>query len=554
MNKEINKNFDFKIGADPEFSIILQNKRIDAQKTIGEILKNKREFKLGRQGYEYSNYGNIGWDGAAQTGEIRPTAEITPEKVIKNLKKLFNAFGKYMSIFELSTLSQHATIGGHIHIEQDEENVKKQKNIHHQISSFYLPILMSENKINLSLRLRQGYGAITDYRCQSVTLKNNETIKTYEFRTPSAEWLTTPKIATATLAYIATIYHEIINNPTNIKKYKNILLKNENQAEAFQTLAIQEYEPVTKILLKNIAKAIRTFEKYPAYKKEIEFILKPDLVIKEKIKNNYDINNGWELNITNKTNKKTLFSDKKFKEKLKEKDADIISKLVHIDYNDDAKVSEFVNALALRAGAFNWKLSKQYFIFGLKKGVKDIIVKNAQEKYLTGTKQIKTKEDYHLVENAFKRMIIKYEETGAISNLISVDFKTGKTISIKENILFIGLPYELRMKGDIKKLINLVWNIENNKLEKETINIANLTNEKGEIQKNREKSNNEEEQINAIRIDNGTSHSTRNQQNALQDLHRVEDFIAVESAEPQPYSENITNNNSSNNTPPVCAE
>ena len=46
MNPTTKENkFKFKIGADPEFSIVLQNKRIDAHATMSEILKDKKEFK-----------------------------------------------------------------------------------------------------------------------------------------------------------------------------------------------------------------------------------------------------------------------------------------------------------------------------------------------------------------------------------------------------------------------------------------------------------------------------------------------------------------------------
>ena len=246
MSKTKNKReFNFKIGADPEFSIILQNKRIEANRTITEILKTKKEFKALSNGFDLGKHGNIGWDGAAQTGEIRPSAEYSPDKVIKNLREIFNKFGKYMSIFELTTLSQFASIGGHIHFEASgKENTKKQINIHTQMASFYLPILMSENKINLSLRLKQGYGTLSDFKYNEllntpVTVEGPEgyylttkKVITYEFRTPSAEWLTTPKIAQATLAYLAVIYNEIINNPKNIKNFQNILLKSKLKQRA----------------------------------------------------------------------------------------------------------------------------------------------------------------------------------------------------------------------------------------------------------------------------------------------------------------------------------
>lgn len=520
------KKFDFKIGADPEFSIILQNKRIDACQTMKGILTGKKEFKetsMTNSGYNVGKFGNIGWDGASQTAEIRPNPSNVPNEVITNIGGLLHAFGKYMSIFELTTLSQHASIGGHIHFEAKPDwSTQKQKMIHAQMISFYMPILMSENKINLSLRIRQGYGAMRDFRFDNhhSTLPDQPVARTYEFRCPSAEWLTSPKIAEAVIAYLGVVYNEIINHPKNLKKCNKILLKSEEQTNAFQTLAIQEFDLLTGEMLKNIKKYIKTFALYETFKEEIEFILHPQQVIKEKTKFNYDINNGWSLSDLHKVTKREITSEKKFNAKLKDKDADTISKMLHIDYNDDAKVNEFVNALSLRAGAFNWKLSKQYFVFGLKKGIKEIIVKNMQNDYLTGTKQIKTRNDYSLIERAFEKMILKYSQTGSVPNLMTVDFKTGKPISLRNNMIFIGLPYDMRIEGKTKAFIDMIWQIENNKLSKTEIHPDQLTTEMGEIEKAKQEKEEVPEAIpeNAIRIDPGNSTSSRNQQNAIEDM------------------------------------
>lgn len=520
------KEFNFKIGADPEFSIILQNKRIDAKQTILEILKDKKEFKKQNMGFSISNCGDIGWDGASQTGEIRPTPAFTPEKVISNLNNLFKAFGKYMSIFELSTLSQHASIGGHIHFQSNPNwSKQKQKTIHTQLISFYMPILMSENKINLALRIRQQYGALSDFRFERKGENNDGIpIETYEFRSPSAEWLTTPKIAQATLAYLSVIYNEITNHPRSISKYKDILLKSDKQTEAFQTLAIQEYDILNQTILRSIKKYIKTFHMYKEYQDEINFILNPKAIIKEKMKYNYDINQGWGISqAIIPATKREIISEKKFKEKIKNKDADVISRILQIDYNNDAKVSDFVNALSLRAGAFNWKLNKQYFIFGLKKGIKETIIQNAKQEFLSGLEQITTRDDYELIQHAFIKMSCRYTETNAAPNCITIDFKTGKTTSMKSNIIYIGLPYEMRMKGKTKEFINTIWDIENEKLVPLPTNpdfLNSLTSDPGEITKAKQQQKETPEDFpqNAITLADNESTSSRNQQRAIENL------------------------------------
>ena len=42
------KQFDFKIGADPEFVLTMQGRKVDAKQTIELVLKNKEEFKKSR--------------------------------------------------------------------------------------------------------------------------------------------------------------------------------------------------------------------------------------------------------------------------------------------------------------------------------------------------------------------------------------------------------------------------------------------------------------------------------------------------------------------------
>lgn len=52
---------------------------------------------------------------------------------------------------------------------------------------------------------------------------------------------------------------------------------------------------VNKLLLKQISLKVKKFKLYDQYKKEIDFILSPKEVIKEKELNNYNIITGWNL-------------------------------------------------------------------------------------------------------------------------------------------------------------------------------------------------------------------------------------------------------------------
>ena len=55
--------------------------------------------------------------------------------------------------------------------------------------------MISENKTNLNLRIKQHYGELNDFRIDKhFNYKDGTDGFTFEFRCPSAEWLTTPKI------------------------------------------------------------------------------------------------------------------------------------------------------------------------------------------------------------------------------------------------------------------------------------------------------------------------------------------------------------------------
>ena len=61
------KKFNFKIGADPEFVLTMQNRKVDAKQTMELMLNKKEGFKLTPDGFDVDPFGNIGWDGAAST-------------------------------------------------------------------------------------------------------------------------------------------------------------------------------------------------------------------------------------------------------------------------------------------------------------------------------------------------------------------------------------------------------------------------------------------------------------------------------------------------------
>ena len=468
MTTKKNKEFNFKIGADPEFILTMQGQKVHAKETMKLLLTPHKEFKPGKsdKGFSVGKFGEVGWDGADGTAELRPSPSNSPKEIVKNIAGILAAMSKHITICDMTTMSEFCSIGGHIHLEVAKGEMwsaEKTNTIHKRMSSFYLPLLISENKTNLSLRLKQGYGTLKDQRIEEHFIHDDgKPGYTYEFRSPSAEWLTTPKLAEATLAYMGTVYHEILNNPKNFENFNDLIYKNEKQAEALQNLAIMEFSLLTETIVKTAHKYIKTFEMYDTHKELIEYLFNPAQVIKDKQKANYDITQGWGFAKTATVpKKKQIMSTKKQIQKIASKeDFDALKKVMNIHYNDDTNVALFAESFKDRVAAFNWKLKNNYFIFGVRKGIDTIIAQNGKGEYLKGEEIIKTLLDKNQMDNLFKKMNTKFNTQNSGGNTITIDFATGKAKDARKKSILIGLPYKMRIEEDLTAFLNLIWSLE----------------------------------------------------------------------------------------------
>ena len=525
----IKKGFEFKLGADPEFVLTMQGRKVDAKQTMQIALSRKPGFKADRNdmGFDVEPYGNIGWDGASSTAEIRPNASYKPQDVVNNLGGMFKAFVKHISFCDMSTISEYSSVGGHLHFEipKGEKWTAEKKNmIHRRMASFYLPLIISENKTNLNIRLKQTYGALKDNRIeQKFKYEDGAPGFTYEFRVPSAEWLTTPKLAQATIAYMGVVYHEVLKHPKNFSKFNDIIYKSDKQGDALQTLAIMEFDILTQSILSKIKKYIKTFEMYEYYKDEIEYIFNPKQVIKDKQKADYNIAIGWNL-IGKTLPKKSeiLSSKKKIQGIAAKKDFDNLKSVINIHYNEDTNVGLFADSLKDRVAAFNWKLKNNYFLFGMRKGIPAIIAKNLKKEYLTGQKIIKTVLEKEYVDRLFEKMGTKFNNNNGVLNNATLDFMTGKVKDMRESVIVVGIPYAMRIEENIKPFLNFIWTLEkgdiskmNKKDETRLIDDTNLPlNQQGEIYRILTK---QTETAPEVVMDAG-SHSLQNHVRALNEM------------------------------------
>jgi hypothetical protein len=462
------KPFPFTIGADPEFTILIGNRRVNAGSFIPNLFE-KSGFERKNDGFNVQNKVNVGWDGCSSTGEIRPSPSPYPSVVVDNLRTGLQALTKNLSIFDLNTTSKRASIGGHIHfLIQPNNTSNTNRQIHRCLAAFYLPLLLADDVVDLNLRSKSGgYGSINDFRVEA-----HSGATTFEFRVPSAEWLTTPKTAEATLTYLATVYNEIIKDPKAFaSKYKEIVWTKEEQASALQDMILSNYIGPIENVFKKIQKAIKTFEYYEENKTLIDYCFRPKQVLLDKNNVNFNIIDGWNLHSKAPT-KRQILNNKVASLKAKNINMDLFSETVTIYTNPELNIEVFANELKKRVLAYNWKLKHSYFLFGMRNGIKDFIVFNkAMEKIYDGG-QLTTVMDVHSIEDTFHRMDSRFptDNLGSASD----------NAKNKKNHIMIGVPYDMRQNIVLKPFIQLIYDIESGNLKPEPMKKENLKDDTNE--------------------------------------------------------------------------
>ena len=452
----VTKTLPFTMGCDPEFTFIHSEKRASAQDLFQMLIRDT--LPLVSNGYKVGDHGDIGWDGAAATGEVRPKQNVSPKKVIENLQKLFDATIKDFRLFSVTTQSSHAPIGGHIHIGLTEEQQgypqAKFQSINKILSTYYIPLLMGDDPINLRVRMRNDYGKITDFRTGDHG--------TFEFRAPSAEWLTTPEIAEATLAFFGVLWHEIDKHPETFKQ-DNFIYKTNQQGSSIQELIVNEYDVLGKSMLKAIKKRIRTFELYPMFSDEIELIINHEKVRRLKKEVNYDIRQGWKIAGTSTMPTKRAINNKTLvNTKLLNTNVDFMMRLINFSFNQDTNVSTYASELKKRVIAFDWKLKNNYSFFGMRKGVDNYMVKDGNNEYLKGANSIKTTGDKLMMDDLFSRMSSRLSTANE------------RRVENRHKSIIIGIPYKDRIMENTTDFINIIHDIERRALKPVSLKIDSL--------------------------------------------------------------------------------
>lgn len=468
------KPFPFTLGADPEFTILIGGRQSIANSFFQAIFRNK--YPSGNQGYNVTPNINVGYDGSAATGEIRPAPSNSPAKIVEYLKDGFAATVKEMPIVDLVTSSKRAPIGGHIHIGIENPSQPYLTALHNCIASFYLPLMVGEDIVDLNFRRENGsYGRMSDFRSET-----HGGARTYEFRTPSAEWLTTPKIALATLAYIGAVYNECYKNPTEFsKKYANVVWRSAEQGNALQSMLLTNYLGPIQTVINDIKKAVRNFEFYQEYKNEIEYLFRPQQVLLDKQKAQFNIVKGWGLE-PKLPAQRDILNTKLVNQKADSINLDTFDELVNVASNkNDKNIELFSSELKKRVLTFGWKMNNNYFLFGLRKGIKDFMIFNKAHEFLYHGSQIKTMSDAEAAEDVVQRIDQKFKMDP------SADF-SDKQSSMRRHVM-IGIPYSLRQSSNVRPFLKMIFDLERGKYKPARLLASSLPEDRNNSNKERGK-------------------------------------------------------------------
>lgn len=481
--------FPFTMGADPEFTVVSGTRPMNAEDIFATFFKGLKYKKGpdGRAGGFQLPGGDIGNDSHPATGELRPNPG-TPHEVVNNLRLLFAEAHKRMPFVDLTTLTVAAATGGHIHLSVPEElnqalenKTAKWSAIERTIGMFVILIMMGENSLSRELRKRgSNYGDLLDFRYEAkFQHPSGARGYTMEVRGPTAEWITSEKIATGTLVYMAIAWDSILKG--KLDAIAPIMFLNKTQARETVGPLVDNYGNIQSTYLNKMRPFIRKHEAYKENKSALELILNPTRVIEEKKRVHYCINEGWGFTTNSKEIRTNDFMNDKEIEKATSKFPEqIIRNLSQFAWNQDLHVEQFATALSKRCIALGWKPKHEYFLFGMKKGMDAIVMRDEEGNFLSGQEIMQTKEDYKLIEHKFGRLGKKAVPVyGRVLHP-----RTGELAKEKdERRVMVGIPYAMRQKNDIKPLMRLVLNFEKNPKAYSSIELKSLPEGESKIKK-----------------------------------------------------------------------
>ena len=240
---------DFKIGADPEFGFLSNDRVVEAIDIIECENEDRDQF---------------GIDGCAVVAELRPSPSTNPLEVVSNIASVMYEGAKRNPetagcVWKAGSDVKGNPIGGHIHFGTNEitRRNKPRKQVFLRALDTYLAqtvILLEDPEEAVSRRQDSDYGGLSDCRDQRWG---------FEYRTPSS-WLTSPYVAAGVLCLAkAIVWETLYNGLDSGSDYEDI------DEDAFIEA---DLKPIRATFKKDLWPDIRKFELYKKYKQPINFL------------------------------------------------------------------------------------------------------------------------------------------------------------------------------------------------------------------------------------------------------------------------------------------
>ncbi len=461
---KVQKLLPFKVGADPEFAGFANQTSISFSSLVPSTFGKKYGDTI-----KIPKVGQVGTEGSSL--ELRPVATNSPTEMADNMGRMFKELLAANPWLTISPLTISAPIGGHIHLEiptrftnpPTDPKIQKAKRI---LMTYLLPILAAEHLESAYARFNGAasgvYGKLDDFRIEMKDPANST--YTLEIRSITPEWAISHKLTEATFAYIGTVWNEILNDKLDIKTNK-ALIKNGSQSEIIQKSVFMDYTFLTDAIINEIKNHITTFELYPEFKEQCDFILDKKAVLAEKAAAGWNINGGWLPKEEKTLTKENILDEKNVVDLLKQANIEGKDSEYRVSYWKDVNAVIFKNALVERIMVLKWQLKYNYAIYGLKKN-------DTRNKILATTLTPSGVMVYSHPDN------INHEDVRSITErkteqakvvkrdegYLPLDPLTGEVYGTdtQKSTILIGIPYATRIEKDTKDFLSIIWDIENN--------------------------------------------------------------------------------------------
>ena len=428
----------FNIGADPECQAVLGNYKMSFSALRERYFKGNRLIAQDHNGIV----------------ELHPPARKDPKLVAAYIGVAAKVIAEKLPSIQLLTLNQHSPVGGHIHLEMPQDIDINLTELDRFLSTFWLPLVLSENKVSLKQRRQQGYGDILNYRYEPKGLwPDGKPLYTFEFRFPSAEWQISQKIAEATLCYAAMIHNEVLYNRENIIKYRKLIWQTQEQANSMLSVILSSNMAMAKSFLEEIKTAVKTFELYEQYQEEVDYIMDYVQVHKDKEAFDYDIVKGWDIKSQNSpfTDVTTTRTNKTMNAELSERDRTDLPEICinSIVINTDTNMTAIASSIMNYCLKNKMMLKNNYWLYGLRDGIANPIVYDLPRGVIVMGEDIKTTADHQVATNLCAKMNHKFKQRG-------VEYQD-------HQVYLIGLPRDWRRDTlNIVAVIKLIAELEEN--------------------------------------------------------------------------------------------